>query len=194
MTNHLYRLAGLAIILSCPFNAMAQSNARSGAAMTCAEALKRVPIDDASLMPLAQAFDVDAARLKKAPNDAHAKRAYVTDGEKYLHQVVFGRNKVSPALKYRAALELCALILQKDPTNAESKRVRTQIEGIYRGMERPVPQTSVPFLQQNSDANRLIVTETPKNNALAVRVVPAIQGHKSEYRRLKYFFLGTRAW
>jgi hypothetical protein len=113
----------------------------AGAAkMTCAQALKQVPKDDPDLAPLAKTFDAEAAKHKKSPKDARVKTAYVDSGVKYEQRIVRGVSKLNPAVKYRAGLALCRLVLAVDPKNAACKKDMAEILDIYKSMGRPVPQ------------------------------------------------------
>ena len=133
--------AALAII---PFGALAQGPAvapfAAQAKMTCAQALGQVARDETELGKLAKTFDADAAKLKKSPKDAKVKKSYVEDGVKFEQKVVHGAKKLNPAIKYRAGLALCRMVLAVDPKNVESKKDMDEIVGIYKGMGREVPK------------------------------------------------------
>lgn len=136
-------VAAIAVLFCLSLSALAQGGAApfAGAAkMTCAEALKQAPKDDASLAPLAKNYDAAAAKLKKSPKDAKAKKAYIEAGEKYCHELVHGQNKLSAPVKYRAGLAVCRQVLAVDPKNAHCTEDRDQIEGIYKQMGRDVPK------------------------------------------------------
>jgi hypothetical protein len=110
------------------------------AKMTCAQALKQAPKDDPDLTPLAKSFDADAAKLKKSPKDAKAKKAYVEAGAKYEQRIVRGVSKLNPTVKYRAGLAICRMVLAVDPKNPECKKDESEILDIYKSMGRPVPK------------------------------------------------------
>jgi hypothetical protein len=132
-----------AALLALPFAAIAQPpNAPfAGAArMTCAQALKQAPKDEPHLAPMAKAFDAEAARLKKSPKDPKVKRAYADAGARYAHEIMQGREKLTPPIQYRAALALCRMVLAVDPKNAECQRDESQILDVYKSMGRPIPQ------------------------------------------------------
>jgi hypothetical protein len=129
-------LAALPGALAQPPNAPFAGQAK----MTCAQALKEAPKDDPQLAALAKTFDADTAKLKKSPKDAKVKKAYVDDGAKYAHQVIYGDSKLSPAVKYRAGLALCRLVLKVDPKNPDCMKSQNEIESIYKQMGRPIPQ------------------------------------------------------
>ena len=133
--------AALAII---SFSALAQGPVvapfAAQAKMTCAQALGQVARDETELGKLAKTFDADAIKLKKTPKDAKVKKAYVDDGVKFEQKVVHGANKLNPAVKYRAGLALCRMVLAVNPKNVESKKDMDEIVGIYKGMGREVPK------------------------------------------------------
>lgn len=108
--------------------------------MTSTQALQEAPKDDTDLAPLAKSFNGDATRLKKAPKDAKVKKAYVDSGVKYEQKIVRSSNKLSPAVKYRAGLALCRLILAADPKNPVAKKDMDEIVTIYKSMGRPIPK------------------------------------------------------
>ena len=111
------------------------------AKVTCAQALKQVPKDEPELAPLARSFDAEAAKLKKSPKDAKVKKAYVDAAVKYEKKIYTGPVKLSPAIKYRASLALCRLVLAVDPKNAECTKDQGQIIEIYtNSLHMPVPQ------------------------------------------------------
>ena len=90
---------------------------------------------------LAKSFDAEAARLKKLPKDAKVKKAYVDAGIKYEQKTYVGPNKLSPAVKYRATLALCRMVLAVDPKNPTCKKDMDQIVEIYtNSLHRPIPQ------------------------------------------------------
>jgi len=108
--------------------------------MTCAKALSEAPKMDTELAVMAKSFDAAAAKLKKSPKDAKVKKAYVDDGTKYEQKIVHGANKLGPAIKYRAGLALCRLVLAVDSKNAPCAKDKSEIESIYKQMGRPIPQ------------------------------------------------------
>ncbi len=110
------------------------------AKMTCAQALKDVSKNDAGLSALAKPFNASAAKLKKSPKDAKVKKVYVDAAIKYEQAIYLGPSKLSPPIKYRAALALCRLVLAVEPKNAQAKADEDQMVGIYKQMGRPVPQ------------------------------------------------------
>ncbi len=110
------------------------------AKMTCAQALGQAGKEDPELGKMAKSFDAEAAKLKKSPKDAKVKKAYVDTGMKYEQRIVRGANKLNPAIKYRAGLALCRLVLAVDPKNPECKKDMAEIVDIYKSMGRPVPQ------------------------------------------------------
>ena len=110
------------------------------AKMTCAQALKETPKNSPELTQLAKAFDAEAAKIKKSPKDARVKKAYVDAGVKYEQKIVRGTTKLSSPVKYRAGLALCRLVLAVDPKNPECKRDMDEIVGIYKSMNKPVPE------------------------------------------------------
>ena len=127
-----------------PFGALAQGPVvapfAAQAKMTCAQALSQVSKDDPELAKMAKGFDAEGVRLKKSPRDLKVKKAYVDSGVKYEQKIVRGANKLNPAVKYRAGLALCRLVLAVDPKNIECKKDMGEIVGIYKNMGRPVPQ------------------------------------------------------
>ncbi len=133
-------LAGAALsFLS--LGALAQGPFAAQANMTCAQALSQASKDDPELAKMAKSFDADAAKLKKSPKDAKVKKAYVEDGVKYEQKIVRGANKLGPAIKYRAGLALCRLVLKVDPKNPECVKDKALIEHIYKdNLNRPIPQ------------------------------------------------------
>ena len=114
-------LALPAAILAQPPNAPFAAQAK----MTCAQALVAAPKEDPGLAPLAKTFDAAAAKLKKSPKDAKAKKAYVESGAKYEQTIVNGAVKLSPPMKYRAGLALCRMVLAVDPKNAPYWKLST---------------------------------------------------------------------
>ena len=142
--KRIYNLAAAsAVLLWLSVSAFAQGGAppfAAAAKMTCAEALKQAPKDDASLAPLAKVYDGEAAKLKKAPKDAKAKKGFIEAGVKYSKELIHGQNKLSAPVKYRAGLAVCRQVLAVDPKNADCGHDKDQIEGIYKQMGRDVPK------------------------------------------------------
>ena len=84
--------------------------------MTCEEALKQAPKDDADLAPLAKGLTDASAKLKKSPKNAAVKKAYVDSAFKYgdaLMHLPSGR--LTPPVQYRAAFGLFGNALAVDP-------------------------------------------------------------------------------
>lgn len=132
------------ILLLTPLFTLAQTAPNApfaGAAkMTCAQALAKVAKDDPALGKLAKAFAEEGAKLKKAPKDAKAKKAYVAAGVMYEQKIVRLPNKLSSPVKYRAGLGLCRQVLAVDPKNPECRRDMDEIVGIYKNMGMAIPE------------------------------------------------------
>lgn len=110
-----------------------------GKPVTLAEAVKLAPQQDKDLVPLSKAYDAADAKLKKAPKDAAAKKAYVEAAYKFGFAAETS-NALGPKVKYRAALALFRKALAVDPKHGPSLAKKTEIEEIYKGMPGGVPQ------------------------------------------------------
>jgi hypothetical protein len=136
-------LAG-ALLLVLSMGALAQAPMAgpfaAQANMTCAKALASIPRDNSEMGSLARVFDDNAAKLRKSPKDAGAKKAYVASGVKFEQYIVHGATKLSSPVKYRAGLGLCRLVLAVDKNNPQCKKDMKDIIDIYMGMHREIPK------------------------------------------------------
>ena len=151
MRNTYWNMALMAILLGAPLVAGAQGGPQGGGGMappfaggaghktmTLDEAAKLAPQQDKSLVPLARASDAAEAKMKKAPKDPAAKKAFVDAAYKYGHAAEYG-DKLPPTVRYRAALAMYRKVLAVDPKHAPSLAEKQQIETIYKSMGMPVP-------------------------------------------------------
>lgn len=106
---------------------------------TLAEALKMAPMQDKSLMPLAKAADMAEAKMKKAPKDAGAKKAFVDAEYKLGHAAEYDSAALMPSVKYRASLAAYNKALAADPRHQPSLMEKQKIVDIYKGMPGGVP-------------------------------------------------------
>ena len=106
---------------------------------TLAEALKMAPMQDKSLMPLAKTADMAEAKLKKAPKDAGAKKAFVDAEYKLGHAAEYDSQALMPSVKYRASLAAYNKALAVDPKHQPSLMEKQKIVDIYKSMPGGVP-------------------------------------------------------
>ncbi len=111
----------------------------SAAPSSLDESLKQAPKLDAKLVPLDKAFTAAAAKLKKSPKDAAAKKAYVTAAYTYGSAAEYS-DTLSPRIRYRAALLLYRKALAVDPKHKESLAEKQKIEDIYKTMPGGIPK------------------------------------------------------
>ena len=152
MRISLINITAFAALLALPLGAVAQGRAPHGgnphgmapfagaAKMTCEQALKEVPKDDKSLVPLEKAMNDAQAKMKKNPKDARLKKAYVDATYNYGNTVMMDREKLKPTVMYRASLALYRRALAVDPKHKPSLDNKKMIEDIYRGMGREIPK------------------------------------------------------
>ena len=62
------------------------------------------------------------------------------EAENNIGAMLHYQRKLGPAIKYRAGLQLCRLVLKVDPKNGPCTKDQSDIVTIYKGMGRPVPQ------------------------------------------------------
>lgn len=142
-----FRFVAVSLLLALPLCVQAQSKPPAAPGhppaakpMTCEDALKQAPKDDPGLAPMDKAFKDVEAQLKKTPKDEKVKKNYVEQAYKYGHTVMVGRDKLRPAIQYRASLALFRKALAVDPKHKASLNEKKMIEDIYATMPGGVPK------------------------------------------------------
>jgi tetratricopeptide (TPR) repeat protein len=88
-----------------------------------------------AVLPATPALDKQIAALEKGADKKKLAGLLANRGTLRMNDA-----EAAPRVKYRAALIDYRRALQLDPTNAEAKANKKQIEDIYKMMGRPVPQ------------------------------------------------------
>ena|SRR5579862_7590190 len=139
-------LLGLITMCAAPAASHAQGPAGSPPfagkkSMTCEEALKQAPKDDAELAPLAKSLAASEAKLKKSPKNASTQKEYVDTAFKYGDALMhLPQGKLTPPVQYRAALALFRKALAVDPKHKGSLAEKATIDDIYKGMPGGIPK------------------------------------------------------
>ena len=76
---------------------------------------------------------------KDSPSDEALKRARIEAHMKYANYLMYDSD-LPPKQKYPEALQNYRVVVSIDPNNQEAKGNVDLIEGIYRSMNRPIPQ------------------------------------------------------
>lgn len=109
--------------------------------MTCDEALKQAPKDDADLVPLAKGLSEAEGKLKKSPKSSAVQKTYVEAAFKYGDALMhLPQGKLTPPVQYRAALALFRKVLAVDPKHKGSLEEKKTIDDIYQGMPGGIPK------------------------------------------------------
>lgn len=93
---------------------------------------KDVAEKPAELIALEKAFE-------KTPNDEAAKKKLALATFEFAKKITY--DNALPVMKYRQALKLFRRSLELDPSNQQAVAEKEQIEGIYRSMGRPIPES-----------------------------------------------------
>ena len=112
----------------------------AGAAkMSCEDALKKVIKDDPSLGPDFKKWKIAYNNLKKRKKNKVAIKAYGDNCYVFGYKVELDE-KLSPQVKYRAALALLRRALIAYPKQKQAATEKKKIEDIYIQMGRPIPK------------------------------------------------------
>lgn len=80
------------------------------------------------------------AKLAKSPKDVKLKQQVAEANYQVGHYIEYDKPGLAPREKYRPALKLYRRALQLNPSHAQAKKEKDQIEGIYKQMGMPIPQ------------------------------------------------------